>query len=87
MQDPELGHSSATTADREQGPTCTSNSRKATDKDQDSNGGKRRQLQDSTTEVKDKDGTQIQQGESLDLVKIDKRIKELNHLYLREKIL
>lgn len=61
LQDPELGHSSATTADREQGPTCTSNSRKATDKDQDSNGGKRRKLQDSTTEVKDKDGTQIQQ--------------------------
>lgn len=61
LQDPELGHSSATTADREQGPTCTSNSRKATDKDQDSNGGKRRKLQDLTTEVKDKDGTQIQQ--------------------------
>nr|XP_034312025.1 uncharacterized protein LOC117684362 isoform X3 [Crassostrea gigas] len=78
LQDPELGHLSATTADREQGPTCTSNSRKATDKDQDSNGGKRRKLQDSTTEVKDKDGTQIQQGESLDLVKIDKRIRELN---------
>uniref|UniRef100_A0A8W8M1L9 Uncharacterized protein n=1 Tax=Magallana gigas TaxID=29159 RepID=A0A8W8M1L9_MAGGI len=33
----------------------------ATDKEQDSNGGKRRKLQDSTTEIKGKDGTQIQQ--------------------------
>lgn len=59
MQEPELGHLSATTADLEQGPT--SNSKKATDNDQDSNGGKRRKLQDSITVVKDKDGTQIQQ--------------------------